>query len=98
MNLRSAELKGIRMSLLIIVVGVAMMVTAFGIKLASDIDRCHSGNEFRSEDIPAAFRLFAAHLGTASDADEAEVEAFNEDFEDELAEILPERDCSLLGL
>lgn len=98
MNLRHADIKGIRMSLLVIVVGVAMMVTAFGIKLASDVDRCHAGNEFRRRDLPAAFALFGEHLGAAGDADEADVTAFNEDFEADLAEVLPERDCGLLGL
>lgn len=93
-----AELRSIRASVVVIIVGIAMMVTAFGIKLFSDVDRCRAGNEFRSQDLPAAFRVHDEHLGAAFEQDEATVDAFSDDFEADLAEILPERDCTLLGL
>lgn len=91
-----STLTGIRWSIAIIVLGIALMITGSVIKLFTDQDRCQAGNEFRRQDLPAAFELHDQHLGEALGANQVQIAEYEARFQEELAEVLPERDCSLL--
>ena len=91
-----STLTGIRWSIAIIVLGVALVITGSVIKLFTDQDRCQAGNEFRREDLPAAFELHDRHLGEALGANEVQIAEYEAGFQAELAEVLPERNCDLL--
>lgn len=91
-----STLTGIRWSVAVIVLGIGLLVVGSVIKLFSDQDRCEAGNEFRRHDLPAAFELHDRHLGEALGANEVQIAAYEEAFQHDLAELLPERDCSFL--
>lgn len=78
-----------------VLVGFLAVGGLVAMRLIEDQRRCEAGNQFRSEDLPAAFRLHDQHLGRAFRADDAQIESFSNDFETDLAELLPLRDCSL---
>lgn len=91
-----ATLTGIRWSVAVIVLGIGLLAVGSVIKLFSDQDRCQAGNEFRRNDLPAAFELHDRHLGNALGANDVQIAEYEARFQAELAEVLPERNCDLL--
>lgn len=91
-----SDLRGIRWSVAVIVLGVALIGTSLVIKTLSDHDRCLAGNEFR-ESQRQAFAEYTAGLGEEFNAEPEQVEAFVVRFDERLAELFPPRDCPLLG-
>lgn len=92
-----STLRGISWSIAVIVVAVVMVLGAMVIKILDDHQRCLDGNEFRREDLPAAFALHDRRLGQELGADENEIDEFTRGFESDLRDLFPARDCALLG-
>jgi hypothetical protein len=78
------------------VLGTVMVVTGFGVELFSGRARCESGNEFRA-DLRTAFAEYTTGLGRETDAERDQIDTFITVFDERLAELFPERDCTLLG-
>lgn len=95
-DVSKATLRGIKSSVGIIVLGMLFIVVALVIKLVNDHDRCLAGNDFRRNDLPAAFELSHKQIGEALGANEDQIVAFDDGFQAELAKLLPARDCGWL--
>jgi hypothetical protein len=56
-------------------------------------EACERGNDFRAEDMPAAFDRFARNLGVELAADPDRIEEFIVEFDDDLEELFPTKKC-----
>jgi hypothetical protein len=90
-------LRGIRSSVAIIVLGVVFLAGAVVIVMVNDHTRCEAGNDFRRDDLPAAFELSHRQIGESLGATKEQISDFDDGFQGELAEILPTRDCDWFG-
>jgi hypothetical protein len=75
---------------------VVCLIAGTGLVALDGHRRCEAGNRFRREDLPAAFALHDRHLGEALGATEEQIVEFEAEFQAELDELFPERDCSLM--
>lgn len=91
-----SELRSLSWGVAGIVVGMAMLATALGVKVFSDRDRCEAGNEFR-RDLRTAFAEYTSGAGREFGGDPDQVDGFAVTFDDRLVELFPSRDCPLLG-
>lgn len=90
-----ASLRGIRSLAAGVTLGVVGLLAALVVMGIEDQQRCEAGNEFRRDDLPAAFRSFGDFLGGELGADPVQVEDANDRFARQLDEQFPARDCSL---
>jgi hypothetical protein len=91
-----AHLRGFRTSVAGVLVALAVLGAGLVAMLVDDQQRCEAGNDFRRRDLPAAFALHDQRLGEALGASDAQIADFDTQFRAELAELFPERDCTLL--
>lgn len=91
-----AQLRGFRTSVAGVLVALAVLIAGLVAMLVDGQQRCEAGNDFRRRDLPAAFALHDRRLGEALGASDPEIAEFSAGFRAELADLFPERDCTLL--
>jgi hypothetical protein len=74
--------------------GVLVTVGFFALRYDS-YRRCQASNDFRTVELPTAFKVHDDHLGEALGASQERIDEFEAGFRADLEKILPERKCSL---
>lgn len=90
------DLRRMRSLLTGLLAGVLALVAILVVVLGQNQRRCEDGNQFRRQDLPAAFDHFAQFLGEEFRADPERVADGRARFAVVMDELFPERECPFL--
>lgn len=83
------------MTLMWLAMGVLVTLGFYSVRVEEQ-RRCEAGNDFRRNDLPAAFDEFSLFLGQEFQAEPERVDDARARFAVVMDDLFPERDCSLL--
>lgn len=90
------DLRRVRSLVTGLLAGVLLLVGLVGVVLAQNQRRCEDGNEFRRQDLPAAFDKFGEFLGQEFHAPPERVAEARDRFAVVMDELFPKRECRFL--